>query len=268
MRPSNMENANSNDYLNKIKNTVIENIRRTGRPSVEAFQTIPPNPLTRGMESDDEDEEDDLDADLNPDKRLTQRQRDQMVVPENEFDDASDDEEYRDSLGVRRQPGEERRRGIMSFQNPDAVPDEVDVPHTMNGDIARAARSTSLASSRQPANGTSHPVAADEDGDIDMENATPAENQTPAQPANGSVNDTAAANLSLDASPAGVVTPPDSPPAALVAAPTTADVAMDDTPVDAEDRAQAIQKEKDEGLKERVEEEERGEAQTEAMADK
>src|SRR5690242_12810759 len=100
-----MENANSFDYLTKIKNTVIDNIRRTGKPSVEALSETPRVSLQPGMESDDEDEENDLDADENPDVRVTQRQRDQQIENEAEFYEASDDEDYKESIGVRRQPG-------------------------------------------------------------------------------------------------------------------------------------------------------------------
>lgn len=312
-----MENANSTDYLEKIKRTVIENIRRTGKPSVEALSETPRTSLARGMESDDEDEEDDLDADKNADQRVTQRQRDKMVVADNEFDDPSDDEDYKNGLGVRRQPGENRRRGIMSFQNPDALPDEVetDGPRGLNGESgrttsqaspARGRRSESRASSRPAANGTTPTVAADEDGDVDMEDATPMENGTPIQemqedapsapqdaaPAQSVAASTeataqnAAASTSTDASPSGVVTPPDSPataPAAAAPAPTSApadsetpaaaeapateDVEMGEQ-ADEDALAEAIQKEKDEGLKERTEEGERAEAETEAKAEK
>lgn len=278
VRPSNMENANSKDYLTKIRNTVIDNIRRTGKPSVEAFQVIPPS-LARGMDDDESDEEDDLDADRNPDKRVTQRQRDKMVVRDDEFEEASEDEEYRESLGVRRQPGAERRRGIMSYQNPDAVPDEFEVPHTMNGDPVRSRKSATPSASGV----RNAPATADENGDIDMDTATPAENASvvdsnvpttansraaTAEPSDAAPTSAPAATADpVEASPANL-TPPESPPVAPAAAPATAaDVEMADT-MDTEDRAEAIQREKDEGLKERVEEEERAEARTEALADK
>lgn len=175
-----MENANSNDYLHKIKSAVIENIRRTGKPSVEAFTNIPENPLNR-YDSDAEDEMDDLDADENPDVRATQRQRDQQTEHDGELYEASDDEDYKESLGVRRQPGGRRRRGIMDFQNPNAVPDDgADTPdgaRGLNGESARR-RSVSQASSVRPPNGTSSrtrtpaiPATADEDGDVEMEEA-------------------------------------------------------------------------------------------------
>jgi histone deacetylase 1/2 len=180
VRPSNMENANSNDYLHKIKSAVIENIRRTGKPSVEAFQNIPENPLLSRMDSDVEDEDDDMDADENPDVRVTQRQRDQQIEHEGELYDLSDDEEYKQSLGVRAQPGTRRRRNIMDFQNPnpaeDGGTDALDNTRGLNGEIVRQRQSVSPASSARALNGTSsrtrtpaNPADADDDGDVDME---------------------------------------------------------------------------------------------------
>ncbi|KAF2010611.1 hypothetical protein BU24DRAFT_436683 [Aaosphaeria arxii CBS 175.79] len=298
VRPSNMENANSHDYLHKIKSTVIENIRRTGKPSVEAFTNIPAESLNRGMDSDDEDEMDDLDADANPDKRVTQRQRDQQIDNEAEFEDASEDEEYKESLGVRRQPGQKRRRNIMDFQNPDALPDDGEsTPNgarALNGESARTTQQPSPAPPQQSASRASSkgatgaatsekptPVAgADEDGDIDMDaadndeaaEAVEKEETAPekeAEPAAVEATTEAApqdAPTSRSRSPAGVVTPPESPAPAVATetaeaeATAEGDVEMKDD----ETKAEEIQEKKDEGLKERTEEDERAEAQTEA----
>ncbi|KAF2124444.1 hypothetical protein P153DRAFT_326636 [Dothidotthia symphoricarpi CBS 119687] len=213
VRPSNMENANSHDYLHKIKSTVIENIRRTGRPSVEAFTNIPPS-LRRDMESDAEDEEDDFDADQHPDARMTQRQRDQQIEHDGELYDASDDEDYNNNLGVRPQPGTKQRRNITDFQNPNAAPvDELDA---LNGDSALSTRPPSLARST-PVVAPEHDADADDDGDVDMDAPV------------------AARASVLEHSPAGVVTPPESPaPTTSIPAPapvlasTTADVDMEE----------------------------------------
>ncbi|KAF2110996.1 hypothetical protein BDV96DRAFT_583225 [Lophiotrema nucula] len=285
VRPSNMENANSTDYLHKIKSTVIDNIRRTGRPSVEAFQEVPNVSLARGMESDDEDELDDLDADENPDRRVTQRQRDAQIDNENEFYDPSDDEEYKNSLGVRRQPGHKRRRNMMDFQNPNAAPDDIGMSGTrhMNGESGRIMNqaspapgrgSISRASSARPANGTAAAgrsngtssrtrtpaVPADEDGDVEMEE--PAEG-SPAPAAAGGPSDSAAndATASRGSPAGGVVTPPDSP----IPPPASATAVANDVDMDVdEEHADEVQKVKDEGLKEREEEDVKAEAKTEA----
>jgi histone deacetylase 1/2 len=258
-----MENANSHDYLHKIKTAVIDNIRRTGKPSVEAFLETPATAFHRGLESDDEDEEDDLDADTHPEKRMTQRQRDEQIEHPGELYDASDDEEYKESLGVRRQPGVKRRRNIMDFQNPNAADDD-DV-RALNGESARNGHlaspapgqgADSRASSARPANGTgarsngtssrarTPAVPADEDGDIDMDDpdlddlSAAEEDEAPAPTANTVTLDpsgaatiqAARAVSSRSRSPAGVVTPPESPPA-----PAGNEVDMDEDEDDGDD---------------------------------
>lgn len=117
-----MENANSPDYLEKIKLQVIENLKRTAAaPSVQATD-IPRTSMMDGLDSDAEDAADDEDQDANPDVRYTQRDWDQKIARDDEFEE-SEDEEINEQNGVRRQPGQKRRRGIMDFQNPNAVPD-------------------------------------------------------------------------------------------------------------------------------------------------
>ncbi|CAO2649779.1 Nn.00g010710.m01.CDS01 [Neocucurbitaria sp. VM-36] len=255
VRPSNMENANSHDYLHKIKSAVIDNIRRTGKPSVEAFTTIPTDvpAALRTMDSDAEDEDDDLDADENPDVRMTQRQRDQQIEHDGELYDASDDEDYKNSLGVRAQPGVKKRRHITDFPNPNAAPaDDLDGMEELNGESAISTRQPSAA----PKSRTHTPAAgeheADEDGDVDMEEPT---------------GPTAtAASLTRSQSPAGVVTPPESPPTATSAlAPTSApvaDVEMDDDAVKEE-----ISEAKEEGQAERDSENVKGEVRSEVAKD-
>jgi histone deacetylase 1/2 len=298
VRPSNMDNANSKEYLNKILTSVVENIRKTGTPSVQLTQT-PANPLHPSLMEDYDDELDDLDEDENADKRMTQRQRDKQITNDAEFYD-SEDEEYKENLGVRAQPGQPRRRNIMEFQNPDAVPDEVmdgadtsDIARGLNGESGRVTNQASPAPGRgsvsrgssaiPPAtNGTRSPtrtpaIAAEDDGDVEMDEAE--DDATP--PAQDASNDVAESTQqsSGSGSPMGVVTPPESPTEAAPATTTEApaeveaeaeaevsgsgDVEMADTeengPVDPETLAE----EREEGLKEREEEDVKAEAKTE-----
>lgn len=251
VRPSNMENANSHDYLHKIKSAVIENIRRTGRPSVEAFTTIPdvPGSLGRHMDSEAEDEEDDEDVDANPDKRVTQRQRDKQIEHDGELYDASDDEDYKNNLGVRGQPGQKKRRNITDFPNPNSAP--VHEEDALNGDSTVSTRQASAAVKSRTNTPATGEQAADEDGDIEMDDS--------AAPA-------AAAGSTRSQSPAGVVTPPESPAAATSAlAPTsapTADVEMEES-----DNKEAIAEIKAEGQEERDSENVKGEVRTEVAKD-
>ncbi|OCK85011.1 hypothetical protein K432DRAFT_422138 [Lepidopterella palustris CBS 459.81] len=207
VRPSNMDNANSPEYLDKIRGQVIENLKRTAfAPSVQ-MTDVPRSPFAPGMDDDADDAMDDEDADNYPDVRYTQRDRDKYISKDGELSE-SEDEELDSNMGIRRQPGQRRRRNIMDYQNANAVADDYDisrlgtpdVARSMNGDAASARgtknpspapgrRSVSRASSTRPVasatNGTSNAagmrsngtssrtrapaVPADEDEDVEME---------------------------------------------------------------------------------------------------
>lgn len=264
VRPSNMENANSHDYLHKIKTTVIENIRRTGRPSVEAFTTIPGQSLpslARGEESDEEDADDDMDADLNRDVRRTQRQRDKEIEREGELYEDSEDEDYKNGLGVRAQPGVKKRRNITDFPNPNAAKaqdiDALDGLEELNGDSAVSTRQPSAAAASRTQTPAVAEQSTNEDGDVEMDEA-----DAPAA--------AAGATSTRSQSPAGVVTPPESPPATAAAAalaPTSApsaDVAMEGAD---DDTKEAVAEVKQEGQAERDTENVKGEVRAEVAKD-
>ncbi|KAK5149436.1 hypothetical protein LTR04_007064 [Oleoguttula sp. CCFEE 6159] len=138
VRPSNRDNANSPEYLAKIKNQVIENLRRTAfAPSVQ-MTDVPRSPF--GLADDNDDILDDLDEDEHPDSRMTQRRFDARIEKDGELSE-SEDEGMNTSNGIRRQPGRPRRRNIMDYRNPDAAPDSglnsrattPDLPESLNG---------------------------------------------------------------------------------------------------------------------------------------
>lgn len=200
-----MDNANSPEYLEKIRSQVIENLKRTAfAPSVQ-MTDVPRNSLGPGMDDDADDAMDDLDADHNPDVRYSQRDWDKYISKDGELSE-SEDEEANSNMGIRHQPGQPRRRNIMDYQNPNAAPDDFDshlgtpdVARSINGETsargtkdpspALGRRSASRASSARPqpsgtngtgnaagarSNGTSSrtrtpAVAADDDGDVDMD---------------------------------------------------------------------------------------------------
>ena len=115
-----MENANSPEYLEKIKNQVIENLKRTAfAPSVPMTE-VPRDSL--GMDEEDEAALDDQDEDENKDVRYTERRHDKQITHDADLSE-SEDEDMNERNGVRRQPGRPRRRNIMDYQNPHAVPD-------------------------------------------------------------------------------------------------------------------------------------------------
>lgn len=119
VRPSNMDNANSKDYLDKIRQQVIENLKRTAfAPSVQ-MTDVPRGPLVDGMDDEADAILDDLDEDENKDKRYTKRQFDQYVEKEGELSE-SEDEELEAANGIRRQPNGVKRRNHVNYRNLEA----------------------------------------------------------------------------------------------------------------------------------------------------
>ncbi|KAI1636356.1 histone deacetylase RpdA/Rpd3 [Biscogniauxia mediterranea] len=120
VRSSNMENANSPEYLEKIKNQLVDNLRRTAHvPSVQ-MQDVPRHSL--GAMSDEDDAElDDLDEDENKDVRMTQRQWDQRIERDNEYEE-SDNEDLDRANGVARRNGS-ARPAFMDYRNSDVEGD-------------------------------------------------------------------------------------------------------------------------------------------------
>ncbi|KAL1652091.1 histone deacetylase [Diplodia intermedia] len=241
VRPSNMDNANSPEYLDKIRIQVIENIKRTAfAPSVQ-MTDVPRSPLMAGMDDEAEDEMNDLDEDENPDSRFTQHRWDKRVEKDGEFSE-SEDEGENEKQGVRKQPGRKRRMNIMDYQNANAVDgDDTPRPSSANGagasntsapDTGKSSRRASPtaaaeASASQPASTVQSPTPAaaqpgtaqapDADGDVDMSSAA----EAPA----AATEEGFAGTPSAAEDPHTALTPPDSPPAAPAATATpTAEV--------------------------------------------
>ncbi|KAB5549538.1 histone deacetylase RPD3-like protein [Coniochaeta sp. 2T2.1] len=159
VRSSNMENANSYEYLEKIKINVIENLKRTAfAPSVQ-MQDVPRQGL--GMSDEQEDEEDDLDADENKDVRMTQRQWEKSTQRPEDALYESDDDEMASANGVYKSG--KTRRSILDHPNPHA---ELD----MDSGVATPVR-----------NGNGVPAASIEPADDTMVDDTAAEVQDPAK---------------------------------------------------------------------------------------
>lgn len=131
-----MDNANSMEYLQKIKVQVIENLKRTTfAPSVQ-MTDVPRDP--EGMNDEADAELDDLDEDENPDSRYTKRRWDKYIEKDGELSD-SEDEDENEANGVRRQPSaHKRRRNMMDYQNPMAAADDKDISGIVS---ARSGRS-------------------------------------------------------------------------------------------------------------------------------
>ncbi|KAK4554252.1 histone deacetylase [Recurvomyces mirabilis] len=139
VRPSNMDNANSPGYLEKIKEQVYANLRQTQAvPSVQ--MTDAPRHAMGQDETLDEAEGrlDDEEADLekSKDRRRTQREWDRQTAGQDVLDDESEDEEMAEAIGVKQQPGVDfpRRRGIMDSLNPHAPQDDSGAGTPMDDD--------------------------------------------------------------------------------------------------------------------------------------
>lgn len=117
-----MDNANSQEYLEKIQLQVIDNLKRTTThaPSVQ-MTDVPRDSI--GINDDDDAALDDLDEDTHADQRKTKRRWDKYIERDDELS-ASEDEEENERNGVRRQPGKQRRRNIMDYRNPNAAPED------------------------------------------------------------------------------------------------------------------------------------------------
>lgn len=125
VRPSNMDNANTKEYLDKIRRQVAENLKRTAfAPSVQ-MTDVPRDPLVGAMDDEADAILDDLDEDENKDKRVTKRRFDQYVEKPGELSD-SEDEEENAANGIRRQPGAFRRQNQVNYRNLDVTDSGVD----------------------------------------------------------------------------------------------------------------------------------------------
>uniref|UniRef100_A0A673C2J4 Histone deacetylase n=1 Tax=Sphaeramia orbicularis TaxID=375764 RepID=A0A673C2J4_9TELE len=102
--PSNMTNQNTNDYLEKIKQRLFENLRMLPHAPGVQMQAIPEDAIQE--DSGDEEEED-------PNKRISIRAHDKRIACEEEFSDSEDE-------------GEGGRRNAASYKKPKRAKTEGD----------------------------------------------------------------------------------------------------------------------------------------------
>ena len=222
-----MDNANSQEYLQKIKIQVIENLKRTTfAPSVQ-MTDVPRDPTSYDDEADGE--LDDLDQDENPDSRYTKRRWDKFVEKEGELSD-SEDEEENEANGVRKQPdGPKRRRNMMDFQNTNSAADDKDMasgavsPNGANGD----------GSNQDDSEG--EPMDGDQDDSLSNRDADDEDVEMADEP-------TAAVPAPRSADGAQEATPPDSPAAQIapIAATATVPASAVEPPAEAMDEGDTL----------------------------
>lgn len=212
-----MDNANSQEYLQKIKIQVIENLKRTTfAPSVQ-MTDVPRDP--EGMDDEADAALDDMDEDDNPDVRYTKRRWDMTIEKDGELSD-SEDEDQNEANGVRRQPNGKRRRNMMDFQNSDAVVDDKDIISAAVSD--RSGRSANEDSDGDVSTGERDDSLSDvEDPDVDME------------------DEIAPTTVHLSTEGPQEATPPDSPPP-VAAVPIVPAHVAEDTSNDAVDEGDTL----------------------------
>ena len=123
---SNMNNANTPEYLARIKAHIYENLRRTQAAPSVALQEVPRFPM--GMDEDIDQREErlnDEEADRlsGKDQRYTQRALDKKVQRDDELSESADDEDLISANEKSKRSSRQRRRAIMDFPNPWAAPD-------------------------------------------------------------------------------------------------------------------------------------------------
>ena len=181
-----MENANSYEYLEKIKVSVIEDLKKTApAPSVQ-MQDVPRHGL--GMTDEEEAELDDLDEDENKDVRMTQRQWEKSVARQDELYE-SDDEDIAQANGVHKTNGG-TRRSILDYRNPHADVDmdsglatpvrngedgHEDSRDEVMADEPTEELQTNDADKEEPKKDAAE---VDDDGDVDMAEASGATGET------------------------------------------------------------------------------------------
>ena len=235
MRASNMDNANSREYLERIKYQVIENIKQSAHaPSVQQTD-IPRDP--DGLDDEADAMLDDLDDDMNQDERMTERRWDKHTSKDGELYDSDEADTFAEQNGTRR--SERRKVGIQDYQNPHAVPDipsrqlsqapsvggndganDENFASTNGANNENIIPTNGAAAHASPSPAPSDAEPAPKDEDVEMGDGSAAAPATVVA---------ATATADDDETPKQNATPPASPP--NPPAPATADQAMPDAAV-------------------------------------
>lgn len=227
VRASNMDNANSKEYLEKILAQVLENMKQTAHaPSVQ-LTDIPRNSL--GLNDDDEAGLDDLDDDEHPDKRSTQRRRDKYIQKNGELSD-SEDEDPEERQAAQRRRVQANYRHIMDVGANDSgvetgsaagtpmqgssLPDDADEMNIDSVGNTNQPPSPANEPANQPTNGSvpvseppsPAPAAPVEDVDVEMEDADAGSAAELAAPAPAQAEEDSTITVQQQR------TPPESPP--------------------------------------------------------
>jgi len=105
--PSNMANQNTNEYLDKIRSRLFENLRMLPHAPGVPMQDIPEDAIKE--ESDDEDDT----KKNNPDERISIRASDKRIACEEEFSDSEDEGENGNRRNHESYKQRKRQKGQM-----------------------------------------------------------------------------------------------------------------------------------------------------------
>ncbi|KAF3914092.1 hypothetical protein AA313_de0204808 [Arthrobotrys entomopaga] len=165
VRPSNMENLNSKEYLEKILASVVQNLERTKAvPSVQ--MTNVPMEHERYRE-DQEGALDDLDEEMNADSRHSRRRSDKKIANDLEYSDSED--EMEDFLRRKQNRARLRQEKNLSKESEADTPGNAHTP--LSGAIPPAAKSGVASESGAPVPAVPEPeeMAVDEGELADVE---------------------------------------------------------------------------------------------------
>lgn len=218
-----MENANSKEYLEKIKIQVIENLKRTAfAPSVQ-MTDVPRDPP--GMDDEADAVLDDIDEDENKDVRHTKRRWDKYIEKEGELSDSEPDDEV-GSMHPRRRANTPKRRNIQDHRNAHLTTENESVAATPeqtapeDGDNGTAANHVEHPDATVEQNSTSHTPAGPEESPDTLPSDNGPGSSAPIDTDGDVVMDTgpshrAEAQVNAPSSNNQITTPPLSPTAAL-----------------------------------------------------
>jgi len=188
VRPSNMENANSVEYLERIKAQVYENVRRTATQATGVgMADVPRRGLGEGGDEGETAEEEEArlmdeeaDGETGKEKRFTERLWEKKTTTMvggmgglSEDDEDSEDEAMADAVGVvKAGAAGGRGRGIMDYHNPHAPRDESLQPPAVG---LRTKSAAALSDDGPRPLMEQEPYTADEDDEVDDVSPAPEE---------------------------------------------------------------------------------------------
>lgn len=139
--PSNMANQNTNDYLEKIKQRLFENLRMLPHAPGVQMHPIPDDAPVLG--------ESDIDEDVEPDRRISIRASDKHVAPQEELSDSEDEGDNRRDIQVPKEPKRSRKRPKVSTMPVEKMVTN-GVENTVNDDSKPSAVSNENTPSSKP----------------------------------------------------------------------------------------------------------------------